>query len=105
MRLRQELWKANCGWKTVLEKGKVTTADFVLCFANNDILSQSRLHTDISEKYPLSNIVYCSAAGEIAGDQVFMKHNGNNGELAPVIAGGHCQLHNQRLSITTLKEF
>ena len=71
MRLTQELWNINTGWKTILQNGEITRADFVLCFADNAILSKSTLHAEILEKYPLSNIVFCSTAGEIVEDQVF----------------------------------
>jgi len=70
MRITQEIWTPSKGWTTMVQNGEIAQADFVLCFAENNILSRSQLYSEIAAKYPTADIIFCSTAGEIAGEQI-----------------------------------
>ena len=89
MRLIQEIWNPVRGWKSLIRNGTLTQANFILHPADINSLIDSKLHKPIAEKQPDSNLIYCSTASEIAGQQVF---------------DASAELHHQTLTITTLKD-
>jgi hypothetical protein len=68
MKIEQCIWSAETHWST--KTPSLASAQLVLCFIGIDLKNQNDLFSDLKSAYPSADIVFCSTAGEIAGDQI-----------------------------------
>lgn len=65
MKITQEIFQKDSGWRNIFQKGKVENPQLVLAFGNREIVQQEHVNIDLKNKYPTADIVICSTSGEI----------------------------------------
>lgn len=68
MKTEQTVWTAETLWNN--EVPQLNEAQLVLCFIGIDLKNQEDLYSSLKNAYPRADIIFCSTAGEIAGDQI-----------------------------------
>ncbi len=68
MKVEQSIWSAEGQWTT--DAPSLSSAQLVFIFIGIDLKNQDQLLADLKEKYPTGNLIFCSTAGEIAGDKI-----------------------------------
>ncbi|SNS57068.1 Uncharacterized conserved protein, contains FIST_N domain [Ekhidna lutea] len=69
MKIEQKLWTNEIGWESVIDKNLSSSANLVLVFGDKGELSNQSRFDELRNFYPNADIVTCSTAGEILGDQ------------------------------------
>ncbi len=68
MKTEQTIWTAESLWNN--QQPQLHDAQLVLCFIGIDLKNQEDLYDSLKGHYPKADIIFCSTAGEIAGDQI-----------------------------------
>lgn len=68
MKTEQLIWTAESGWNG--QQAQLAESQLVLCFIGIDLKKQEDLFDSLKGHYPNADIIFCSTAGEIAGDQI-----------------------------------
>lgn len=68
MKTEQTIWTAESLWNN--QQPQLHDAQLVLCFIGIDLKNQEDLFDSLKGQYPKADIIFCSTAGEIAGDQI-----------------------------------
>ncbi|MEW6535836.1 MAG: FIST N-terminal domain-containing protein [Candidatus Auribacterota bacterium] len=71
MQAEQKRWSKEAGWKSLSENQLQDKAQLVFVFGQGDMLKLTAQLVEIKELYPKAQIVGCSTAGEIIGEQIF----------------------------------
>lgn len=69
MKIKQEIYTSDKGWLTKSENTNfdVSSCNIVMAFGAKDLVNSKEAYQNLWEKYPNSEIITCSTAGEIAG--------------------------------------
>lgn len=70
MKVIQEFWTNQAGWKTVHKKGELMKARLVLAFGGRGMMGKEETFEELKNKYPSAEIVMCSTSGEISNINV-----------------------------------
>lgn len=65
MKIIQEIFQEDSGWKEIFHKGSVVNPQIVLAFGNREIVAQNKIYQELKYKYPSADIIISSTAGEI----------------------------------------
>lgn len=71
MKISQQQWTAEDGWRPACPNGASHQAQLALVFGDLNILRRERRIEEIRQSFPHARIVGCSTAGEILGNRVF----------------------------------
>lgn len=68
MKVEQSIWTAENQWGH--SKPALASAQLVFIFIGIDLKNQDQLLSDLQGHYPNGQLIFCSTAGEIAGDKI-----------------------------------
>ena len=51
MKIVQEIFTSESGWKSILENGSIKNPQLVLVFGNREIISQHQVYDELKNKY------------------------------------------------------
>ncbi|MFK7775464.1 MAG: FIST signal transduction protein [Saprospiraceae bacterium] len=95
MKIVQEIFTKDSGWKNVFQNGSVTNPQLVLVFGNREIVSHDLIYNDLKSKYPNADIIISSTAGEIVNTGFT-----DNSIVATIIEFEHTQLTTCQVNIS-----
>lgn len=94
MKIVQEIFTKDSGWKNVFQNGSVQNPQLVLVFGNREIVSHDQIFNDLKNKYPNADIIISSTAGEIVNTGF-----ADNSIVATTIEFEHTQLNTCQVNI------
>lgn len=65
MKIYQEIFQKESGWKDIFQNDNVKNPQFVLAFGNREIVQQNEIYEQLKSKYPTAEIITSSTSGEI----------------------------------------
>ena len=68
MKVEQCIWTADGQWSNA--SPALDSAQLVFIFIGIDLKNQDQLLADLKDRYPNGDLIFCSTAGEIAGDKI-----------------------------------
>jgi len=71
MKLEQNVWMENQGWKDGLKQELGESAQLVLLFGGTEVLSHAKWLEELKQAYPRAHLFGCSTAGEICDTRIF----------------------------------
>jgi hypothetical protein len=94
MKIVQETFTTESGWKSILMNESIKNPQLVLVFGNREIISQHQVYDELKNKYPTADIIISSTAGEIANPGFV-----DNSIVATAIEFEHTQLETCQVNI------
>lgn len=70
MKIEQCVWTSATGWQPQPPGGLGSAAQLVLVFGSSELFHDGEINAQFQQAYPQANVVGCSTAGEILGDEV-----------------------------------
>ncbi len=94
MKIVQEIFTKESGWKSISQNASIDNPQLVLVFGNREIISQHQVYNELKNKYPTADIVISSTAGEIVNSGFV-----DNSIVATTIEFEHTQLKTCKVNI------
>ncbi len=70
MKIEQLFWEKETGWKMFSKNQLTVAAQLVLVFGQRECIEVPEIYSELREKYPHADIVFCSTSGEIMDIEV-----------------------------------
>jgi hypothetical protein len=105
MRLEQRQRTPASGWLSTQHFEVMRAPQLVLLFGDAVCLHDGSLLAYVKKHYSGAHLLGCSTAGEILGEQTMLAGFYSHSEISPFYPADRSELHNQTMTITSLKEF
>ena len=94
MKILQEVFTKESGWKSISQNGNIENPHLVLVFGNREIISNHQIYQELKDKYPIADIIISSTAGEIDNEGLV-----DNSIVVTAIEFEHTQLETCEVNI------